>query len=143
MRQLTLKANQALETNADSASLRRHRSALRWSTHAIFYCHQCVALAAIWLVWTWRIIKRSTSSVKEWAAEGGYKLMSCEFALGLPLQAALLSLWRTSLGGVYCAVRLRDSKGLRREASVRCGRFVGGVFSCEKIEVTWSDKSAA
>jgi hypothetical protein len=102
-----------------------------------------VVLAAIWCVWTWRIIKRSTLSVKGWAAEGGYELTRCEFALRLPLQAALLSLWRRSLGGVYCTVKLRDSTGLIREASVRCGAFVGGVFSCERIEVTWNDKSAA
>ena len=93
--------------------------------------------------WTWLIIRRSTSTLRKWAAEHGYVILRSEIVLGLPLRAAALSLWNpSSAGRVEYSVTLRDRTGLKRSARVCSGSFVRGVFSRGEIEVTWSDETA-
>ena len=101
-----------------------------------------VALAAL-SAWTWRIIRRSTATLRQWAAEHGFELLSCEIPLGRPFCGAALGLWSPSFGRMDYSVTLRDRTGLKRSARVCCGRFVRGMFLNDQIEVRWSDETMA
>ena len=102
-----------------------------------------VVAVASCLLWTVLFVRQTTSMMLKWAAGHGYEMIRCEIPLGFPLRAAALSLMSPAQVPVRYSVSLRDGTGHRRSGSAICGRFVGGVFGSDKIEITWSDAAGA
>ena len=87
-----------------------------------------VVFTGLLFVLNWIIIRRSTSVLREWAADHGYLISRSEITLGAPLCAAALSLWSNARRQLEFSVSLRDRAGVKHSAVVNCCGFVRGVF---------------
>jgi hypothetical protein len=97
-----------------------------------------VVLAAALYLWSWLCIRRAAGLLWKWAAQQGFELLRCDSVLGRPLWATALSVGGGSHRALDFSVTLRDDTGIERSGSARCGRFVGGAFVADRIEMTWS-----
>ena len=98
-----------------------------------------VLLAVALYLWSWLWISRAAGLLRQWAAQQGYELLRCDTVLGRPLWAAVLSVGSDAYRPLDFSVTLRDDTGQDRSGSARCGRFVGGAFVADRIEVIWSN----
>ena len=99
--------------------------------------------AALFVAWNWLFIRRSSAALRAWATEHGYVIVRSDISLGAPFRAAALSVCSASRGRLDYSVTLLDSGDVKRSALVSCGGFVRGVFSCDEIEITWTNEAAA
>jgi hypothetical protein len=77
---------------------------------------------------------RSNQMIDDWAAAHGYRVINTEhrnFIRG-PF------FWTTSKGQTVYHVTFADAEGRRRRAFVRCGSWLGGLWS-DKVDVAWEE----
>jgi hypothetical protein len=90
-------------------------------------------LAPVIFLWIWHF-RRSNSLLEQWAAKGGYRILSRE-------HRALRKgpfLWNSTRGQAVYYVVVVDSDGDTRSGWVRCGGYWLGMLS-DHTEVRWDD----
>ena len=102
-----------------------------------------VVFTGLLFAFTRIIIRRSTSVLREWAADHGYVIFRSEITLGAPVCAAALSLWSSARRQLEYSVTLQDRAGVKHSAVVSCCGFVRGAFLTDEVTVTWDDETAA
>ena len=98
-----------------------------------------ILLTAALYLWSWLWINRAAGLMRQWAAQQGYELLRCDTVLGRPLWVAALSVGSDAYRSLDFSVTLRDDTGKDRSGCARCGRFVGGAFVADRIEMTWGN----
>ena len=88
---------------------------------------------AAFIALNWLFETRAQSIFRNWATAQGYTIVRFERAF----LGGAFSLWTTSRGQIVYFITVRDNQGLERNACVRCGSFLGGVFGSDKIEIKW------
>jgi hypothetical protein len=95
-----------------------------------------VVIAAFVSLW-WLVLSRAKAILREWAAEGGFQILSFEkrYMIG----TGPFKRWTNSRNQIIYHVRVRDSAGRERSAWVRCGSYFGGVLFSRQAEVRWEE----
>lgn len=77
---------------------------------------------------------RSHDLIEQWASANGYRVMNAE---SRPFSRGPF-FWTTSKGQTVYYVTFADAAGQYRSAYVRCGSWMGGLWS-DKVDVRWED----
>jgi hypothetical protein len=98
---------------------------------AIFMAVLMLVLFVGSIAWTF---SRSQSLIRAWADENGYRLIDYQYRW----IARGPFFWTTSKSQTVYRLTVEDERGNVRSGWVRCGSWIGGLWS-RRVDVRWDD----